>query len=91
MQRKLLNLKMVRKRGFEPRRSCDRQPLKLADLLCCRELTRILRTEVGRERAEAKASDDSIRTNLHTPTGHLLGAGLGATVDRHVQLHTYRG
>ena len=26
--------RLVRKRGFEPPRSCDRQPLKLVDLLC---------------------------------------------------------
>jgi len=73
---------MVRKGGLEPPRYRYRQPLKLADLLCCPELTRILRTEVGLERAEANASDDSIRTNSHTPTGHLLGAGLGTKVDR---------
>ena len=29
---KLLNLKVVRKGGFEPPRSCERQPLKLVRL-----------------------------------------------------------
>ena len=60
---------MVRKKGLEPSRYCYRQPLKLVDLLCYRELTRILWTAVGQERAEANARDDSIRTNSHTPLG----------------------
>jgi hypothetical protein len=56
---------MVRKRGFEPRCSCERQPLKLVDLLCSRELAGIHGTDVERERAGAHASDDFIRTHSH--------------------------
>jgi len=58
--------RVVRKGGLEPPRYCYRQPLKLVDLLCSRELTRILRTDVAQERAGAHVSDDFIRTNSHT-------------------------
>jgi len=44
----------------------SRQPLKLGDLLRCRELTRILRTDPELERAHANACDDFIRTDSHT-------------------------
>jgi len=57
---------LVRKGGLEPPRSCDRQPLKLGNLLRCREPIRILQTDVGQERADAHARADSIRTNSHT-------------------------
>jgi hypothetical protein len=56
----------MRKGGLEPLRSCDRQPLKLVELLCAPELTRIHLTDVAQERAGANASDDFIRTNSHT-------------------------
>ena len=40
-------------------------PLQLVELLCCCELTRILRTDVGQERVAANASDDFFRTHSH--------------------------
>ncbi len=55
---------MVRKGGLEPPRYCYRQPLKLGDLLCSRGLTRLLRADVGQERAAANACDEQIRTQL---------------------------
>ena len=57
----------MRKGGLEPPRYCYRQPLKLVETLCRRELTRVLRTNVEHERARANACDDFIRTNSHTP------------------------
>ncbi len=45
---------------------CGRQPLKLDDLLYCRELTRILQTDVEHERADAHARDGFVRTHSHT-------------------------
>jgi hypothetical protein len=57
---------VVRKGGLEPPRSCDRQPVKLANLLCWYELTRIHRTDVVQERAIAHARADFVRTNSHT-------------------------
>ncbi len=57
----------MRKGRLEPPRYCYRQPLKLVEITCSRELTHILRTDVGQERAEANASDAFIRTNSHTP------------------------
>ncbi len=59
---------VVRKKGLEPSRPCGRQPLKLVDLLCWREWTRVLRTNVWQERAAAHARDDIIRTHSHTGT-----------------------
>ena len=56
----------VREWAFEPPRSCDRQPLKLDDLLRRCELPRILRTDDGQVRAHARASDDCIRTHSRT-------------------------
>jgi len=53
-------------RGLEPPRYRYRQPLKLVELLCRPELTRIHLTEVAQERARANASDDLIRPNSHT-------------------------
>jgi len=62
----------VRKGGLEPPRYCYRQPLKLVDLLCRCELTRVLQTDGGQERAQANACDDFIRTNSHTPLSRSL-------------------
>ena len=61
---------MVRKGGLEPPRYCYRQPLKLGDLLCCNELTRIQRTDLVQMCAGANASDDFIRTHSHTALVH---------------------
>ena len=57
---------LVRKGGLEPPRYCYRQPLKLAGLLCRRELMRILLTGPALMRADVEARDDFIRTNSHT-------------------------
>jgi hypothetical protein len=57
---------LVRKGGLEPPRSCERQPLKLVDLLCGPVLTRIRETDVWQRRAAALARDDRIRTDSHT-------------------------
>src|SRR4029453_3814796 len=38
--------------GLGPPRSCDRQPLKLLDLLCCYELARIPPMDIGQKHAE---------------------------------------
>ena len=56
---------MVRKGGLEPPRPCGRQPLKLVEIVCVPELTRIHWTDVGHERARANAFDDFIRTHSH--------------------------
>lgn len=57
---------MVRKGGSTPHRSCDRQPLKLIEMLHVSELRRIDRTDVLQTYAAAHACDDFIRTNSHT-------------------------
>jgi hypothetical protein len=73
---------VVRKGGLEPPRYCYRQPLKLAELPCVLELKRIRLTDVSQERAVASASDDSIRTDSHTPQEALLRSNWRATSNR---------
>ena len=58
--------KMVRKRGFEPPRSCDRQPLKLSRNIGTRRQTRAPLPVRTRSRAAVRARNDFFRTNSHT-------------------------
>jgi hypothetical protein len=67
----------VRKKGLAPSRYCYRQPLKLVDSLCRRELTRILLTNPTLMRADVDARDDFIRTNSHTVLGRATFAASG--------------
>jgi hypothetical protein len=70
--------RLVRKGGLEPPRYCYRQPLKLANLVCCSGLMRILRTDPEQQRTAVHASDDSIRTHSHTAREVLWA---GRTID----------
>ena len=71
---------MVRKGGFEPPRSCERQPLKLADLVCWCELTRIHQADLQQTCTAAHASADFIRTHSHTTRLHGGSSG-GSSVN----------
>ena len=55
-----------------------RQPLKLANLVCCSGLMRILRTDPEQQRTAVHASDGSIRTHSHTAREVLWA---GRTID----------
>lgn len=59
--------RLVRKGGFEPPRSCERQPLKLLIFVRTFRPTRPVLTNGEHMRPHACAREDRIRTNSHTP------------------------
>ena len=65
--------RLILKEGY-----CHRQPLKLANLVCCSGLMRILRTDPEQQRTVVHASDGSIRTHSHTAREVLWA---GRTID----------
>ena len=66
---KLLILKLVRKGGFEPPRSCERQPLKQTQTGVTRDQTSIHRPGRTQAWSDQPAADDSICTVLHMALG----------------------
>jgi hypothetical protein len=55
--------------SLEPPRCCNRQPLKLVDLLCRRKLTRILRTDVERVRILKRTHTTTLFAQIRTRHG----------------------
>jgi len=83
---------LVRKGGFEPPRSCERQPLKHSSEAITSDQANVYRTGSVNGKSARDAGDASIRTNSHTGGGRATRASRWLLLIRqrvrvHVQGH----